>query len=165
MLDSIQHLIDALREELKQYGEMLALLDQQQEAVVLHAADDVLDTVATISSQKEVIQSTREQREECQHELARLLDQPDDTALSRLILRLPEAYRPLVQALLEENNALLVRVQQRARQNHILLTRSMELMQGFVNSFLPACHTPTYNGSGGVSTPPASASPLYEAVG
>jgi flagellar biosynthesis/type III secretory pathway chaperone len=165
MLDSVQSLIGALREELKQYGEMLALLDQQQDAVVVRTADDVLDTVATVSSQREVIQIARQQREECQRQLARRAGQPEDTALSRLIPLLPEAYRPLVQALLEENNQLLLRIQQRVRQNHILLTRSLELMQRFINTFLPTCHTATYNGSGEVSGSPISSSPLYEAVG
>ena len=60
---------------------------------------------------------------------------------------MPEAYRPLVSALVEENNQLLARVRQRARQNHILLSRSLELMEKFINSFC-ACSVPTYNETG-----------------
>ncbi len=54
-----------------------------------------------------------------------------------LIPLLPADYRPLVQALVDENNELLVRVRQRARQNHLLLSRSVELMQGLLNTLLP----------------------------
>ncbi len=42
-----------------------------------------------------------------------------------------------MQALVQENNELLVRVQQRARQNHLLLLRSLELMQKLINSLFP----------------------------
>jgi len=45
MIDALQTLIEALRDELKQYGEMLALLDQQQELVAGRAADELLHSV------------------------------------------------------------------------------------------------------------------------
>ena len=35
---------------------------------------------------------------------------------------------------MRENNELLVRVQQRARQNHLLLSRSVEMMQRFITA-------------------------------
>ena len=36
MTEKLQQLVDALREELQQYGEALALLDQQQELIKSH---------------------------------------------------------------------------------------------------------------------------------
>jgi flagellar biosynthesis/type III secretory pathway chaperone len=74
-------------------------------------------------------------------------------------------YRPLVQALVQENNELLVRVQQRARQNHLLLNHAVELMQHLINAMVPGASPKTYDDSGQV---PATALPLhslYEAVG
>ena len=55
-------------------------------------------------------------------------------AFADLIPLLPADYRPLLQALVEENNELLVRVRQRARQNHLMLRRSVELMQELLNT-------------------------------
>jgi hypothetical protein len=55
-------------------------------------------------------------------------------------------------------------VRQRARQNHVLLSRSVELMQQFINSFC-AVGVPTYNEMGTMTPPPALGRPLYEAVG
>ena len=52
---------------------------------------------------------------------------------AEIIPQLPEAYRPLIESLVDENNSLLQRVQQRARQNHLVLSRSVELMQDFLN--------------------------------
>ena len=70
-----------------------------------------------------------------------------------------------MKALVDENNELLVRVQQRARQNHLLLSRSVELMQGLLNSLLPGRETRVYNGQGGMDTHSAPPRLLYEAVG
>src|SRR5689334_25193181 len=130
MTESIQQLIVALREELQQYGEMLALLDRQQQLVVVRAGNEVFQSVGQIEAQATVIAGARVRREECRRQAAKKLGRSEDTPFTDLIPLLPAEYRPLVKALVDENNELLVRVQQRARQNHLLLSRSLELMQG-----------------------------------
>jgi flagellar biosynthesis/type III secretory pathway chaperone len=70
-----------------------------------------------------------------------------------------------VEALVRENNELLIRVQQRARQNHLLLSRSLELMQQFIHALVPASLPTTYDGAGQVSSAHRPNQPLYEAVG
>lgn len=164
MTELLQNFVESLREELKFYGELLALLDVQQEQVVRRLADDLLDTVSTIHCQGDVIQAARREREQRQRELARSLRLPDEARIADLLPLLPEACRPLVVALVEENNQLLARVQQRARQNHILLNRSVELMEQFINSFC-AIGAPLYNETGTRTPPAAPGRPLYEAVG
>ena len=78
---------------------------------------------------------------------------------------LPDDYRPLVRALVEENNELLMRVQQRARQNHVLLSRSVDLMQRFIATLIPSEKLTRYNEAGTVSTPGLPHRTMYEAVG
>ena len=61
-----------------------------------------------------------------------------------------------------------IRVQQRSRQNHLLLARTLELMQRFMNGLFLASTSPVsvYDGTGvlpGRAMVPAHA--LYEAVG
>jgi hypothetical protein len=165
MIPALDKLIAALREELTQYGEMLALLDQQQDCVVAHAADEVLLTVSTVNQQTAVVKQTREQRQLCQQELASVLSLPGEASFQQLIPRLPEDYRPLVQALVQENNELLARIQQRVRQNHILLSRSLDLMQRFMNTLFPGMRPPVYTSSGSILAPVFPQSPTYEAVG
>jgi flagellar biosynthesis/type III secretory pathway chaperone len=166
MTELIQNLIDCLREELKEYGEMLALLDQQQDMLVRRATQDLLENVAAIDAQGAAIQGARLEREQRRLRLSRYLALPDNAAFSLLNARLPAAYRPLVQALVQENNDLLRRVQQRARQNHLLLYRALELMQRLISSLAPATGTPVYNDAGALlapaGTPPQS---LYDAIG
>jgi flagellar biosynthesis/type III secretory pathway chaperone len=165
MIPAIDKLVNALREELTQYGEMLALLDQQQEFVVAHAADEVLHTVSAVNQQTALLKQAREYREQSQASLAGKFNLPSDTPFQQLIPFLPEDYRPLVKALVQENNELLVRIQQRARQNHILLSRSLDLMQRFMSTLFPGMRPPVYDCSGSLLAPVFPRSPTYEAVG
>ncbi len=164
MNELLQNFVESLREELRQYGEMLALLDVQQEQVVRRLADELSETVSAINAQGEVIQAARRERGQRQRDLSRALNQPDETFIALLIPVLPASYRPLVSALGDQNTQLLARVQQRARQNHILLSRSLELMGQFINSFC-AIGVPTYNDSGSMAPASAPGHVFYEAVG
>lgn len=165
MNELLQNLIEALREELKEYGEMLALLDQQQEKVMQRQAQDLLQCVAAINSQADTIAAARSEREQRQRHIALQFRLPESATFAALCPRLPAEYRPLVQALVQENNELLVRVQQRARQNHLLLSRVVELMQRFLGTLFPGMHPTTYNDAGHVlSAGPAQRS-IYDAVG
>ena len=159
----IDELIEALRNELEEYGELLALLDEQQEQIFSRQAEGLLETVGRINTQAAVLGRIRAERETVQRALAEAVGLGEGTLLNLLPL-LPEVYRPLVQALVRENNQLLIRVQQRARQNHLLLSRSVELMQRFLQSLTPGSTTTVYGGDGAVSSATAG-STFYEAVG
>jgi len=162
---AIPRLLEALRHELHQYGEMLALLDRQQEAVMLRAGDDVLQSVTSINDHLSQVAAARRGRESCQQEIATLLRQPAAVNFSDWLGLIPAKFQPAIEALVRENNELLIRVHQRARQNHLLLSRSMELMQRFLHALIPACQPTTYNGAGGVELATPQPQPLYEAVG
>ena len=62
MIDRIVTLINALREELGEYGEMLALLDRQQQQVIARAADEVFQSIGMIKAQGMAIQHARTRR-------------------------------------------------------------------------------------------------------
>ena len=164
MTDKIEELIIALREELQQYGEMLARLDDQQELVMKRSAEGVVQTVPLIQSQSSVLAQAREARIAVKRNLCGELRLEEDTSFIELIPKLPSDYRPLMEALVQENNELLLRVQQRARQNHILLTRTVESMQRVINSLTPQRNGPVYTDSGSVTASSSAAPVLYEAV-
>lgn len=164
MIKHLQSLIAALRHELQQYGEMLALLDQQQELIISRAAEELYQLVPRIETQGEAHRGPR-RAQVCRQTLAGALLRPAETTFQNLLGDLPPDYRPLVQALVEENNRLLARVQQRVRQNHLLLSRSVDMMQRLVNTLFPSRDPLVYNGYGRKTPPPAQPRPLYEAVG
>jgi len=165
MIEKIQNLIHALRDELQQYGEMLALLDQHQELVMRRATDELLPSVEDIQAQGAVIQEVRRRRAECQRLVSHELHLADGATFADLVPLLPEDYRPLLGALVQENNELLTRVQQRSRQNHLLLARTLEMMQRFMSTLFPGSASPVYNEMGSVLGRAVSMHSLYEAVG
>ncbi|GIX50647.1 MAG: hypothetical protein KatS3mg132_841 [Limisphaera sp.] len=166
MNEPLQQLIEALRHELQQYGEMLALLEQQQDSVLHRRSEDLLQTVGAIQAQARTLQHARDQREACRRRLAQELGLPESAPFAEILLRVPADYRPLLEALVQENNDLLVRVQQRARQNHLLLHRAVELMQRLLAAFLPASAPVTYGDNGQVPVGGSwSPSTLFNAVG
>ena len=152
---------------MKEYGELLALLDQQQGMIVQRASEDLLGCVARIEIESETLRELRAQRERLRGCLAIEMGCPPEAPFSEMLPRIPESYRGLVSALVDENNQLLFRVQQRTRQNHLLLTRSMDLMQRLIHSLAPdSAGSGTMYGANGVR--PGFALPrrgIYEAVG
>lgn len=165
MNEALEKLIQTLREELQQSGEMLARLDLQQEHVMRRTSEDLLQSTAEIEVQSKVMQSARQTRTECQTAVARALGLPDDALFADIIPQLPGQYRPLVVALVQENNESLGRIHQRSRQNHILLCRSLELMSRLLSSFMPGTHSPVYTDKMNVSSGAFPAHAMYQAIG
>lgn len=164
MNDLLHNLIEALREELKQYGEMLAMLEQQQQSVIQRQTETLLQNVAEVNAQASIIAAVRHEREQRRCHVARHLGLAENAAFTLIIPRLPQDYRPLVQALVNENNALLVRIQQRARQNHLLLSHALELMQQLINSIFPGGNPKTYDQTGRLPVSALPAHSIYEQV-
>lgn len=156
-------LINSLREELQHYGEMLAQLDQQQELIIQRATDRLVECSSGLDSQALVVEEARQRRGERQRELGRVLGLNAEAPVSEIVAALEEDYRPLLLALVEENNALLVRVRQRSRQNHLLLLRSLQFMNHLVSLLAPR-GTTTYTGSGTLHGPPPRIHSIYEAM-
>lgn len=164
MTEFLEKLIAALREELQQYGEMLARLDDQQALVMRRSAAALLESAPQVQAQSAILTQAREVRFAAMKALCTVLRLAPDTAFKDLLPNLPADYRPLLEALVQENNELLQRIHQRARQNHILLSRTVDSMQHVINSL--GIHRPTavYDDSGTVFNPPPARPALYEAV-
>lgn len=166
MNEKLNRLIDALREELQQYGAMLSLFERQQDELVRRDTDQILATAAELHSQGATIRGAREQRVHRYVELAESLSVPPDGRFSALLEALPANRRAQVQALMDENNRLLKRIQQVARQNHLVLKHSLDHLTHFIHTLMGAQHqTMVYDGVGGLACPSASGLSLYEAVG
>lgn len=165
MNELLQNLIESLREELKQYGEMLALLDQQQTLVISRRGADLVDSVAEVEAQAESIRLARCEREQRFRDLARVCNLAEASGFRGLVPCLPKEYQPLVGALVEENNELLHRIQKRARQNHLLMSRAVELMKRFINTLIPGTHPTTYTQAGSLPDNPPPPNSFYQAVG
>lgn len=148
MKEQMENLIQGLREELIQYGEMLTLLEEQQEMIVNRSADGLIQNLTAIHSQMAEIAKVRDKRDEDCHNLASELEQDGNISFRDLIPFLPREYQSLTQALLDEVNGLLQKANQRMRQNHLLLSRSLDFMQQLIQSLFPTQAGQTYDQSG-----------------
>lgn len=164
MNELISHLIESLREELTQYGEMLALLDHQQNLVMHRQSNDLLQSVTNVNGQIEIINAARRERDQRRIRLARALNLNGEAGFGSIVPLLPLDYQGLIKELVQENNELLVRVKQRARQNHAMLSRATELMQQFLNALSPAPVAATYNITGVVAGERVPQHSMLEAI-
>ena len=160
---TLDKLIESLRNELQQYGEMLALLEQQQELVLQQRTDDILQSLSAVDVQSAAIEAARANRQLAQRNLSERLERSRESTFAQLIPLISEPYRPLVTALVQENNELLLRVRQRAQQSHLLLTRSLEKMQRFITNLPSETTLLTRREQSRVAVVEPE-SPLYEAI-
>jgi len=133
MTQELQQLLAALREELKHYGELLALLEQQRNTVNGSAPDRTFYATAAIQRQAEATLQARRTTEARRRTLARELRQDESATVLQLAPLVPPQFRPLLQSLIEENNTLFQSVQWSARENHVLLSRSVASMEEFLD--------------------------------
>ncbi|SPE61356.1 hypothetical protein SBV1_660018 [Verrucomicrobia bacterium] len=119
----LNDLIEALREELRQYGEMLARFDDQVEDVSRNASAAALDGAALLHDQSMAIEKARRRREEAQRELAGQLRLAKQGSLTEVVPWLPQKYQPLMRALVEECHRLPQAIERRIRQNRQLTAK------------------------------------------
>ncbi len=115
MNEALEKLIQALREELQQYGEMLARLDQQQEHVTRRASEDLLQSTSEIELHSQTMKQARQVRTDCQATVARELGLESDATFAEIIPKLHGC-----NATIGANNLLLFRCQsvERSRRGH-----------------------------------------------
>jgi flagellar biosynthesis/type III secretory pathway chaperone len=141
-------LVELLRAELEEYGGLLALLDDQQAAIVARSPDRVLEINTAINDQMRMIQARRESREDFVRELTCDLKQLPSSTLRDLILFFRKPVQPLVEAMIDEINSLVTRARRRAQQNQMLLARSIEVMQEVLHRLNPETMHKVYGADG-----------------
>lgn len=114
----LQQLIEALRQELQQCGEMLAQLDEPSRPALT-------DPTGAAGS-ADALLAARETREFTRQQLAWAAQKPQAASIAELIPFLPPDHRPLIDALVEENEALWRRLYERLREDWTWLHRARE---------------------------------------
>ena len=166
MNEELNKLIAALREELTQYGEVLALMQEQQDLIINRAANDLLVNLNAVNEQMERVAHIRNHRDTCRQQLVAALGGTSETTFRQMTELLPPEVQPLLDALVQEINQMLQNIQRWLRQNHILLKRSLDLMQTIMKNMFPSASAAagTYGRSGQVSPVNPPPSSLYEGI-
>jgi len=141
-------LVELLRSELAEYGGLLSLLDDQQNAIVARTPDRVLEINTSINDQMRTIQMKREARENFVSNLAIKLNEPPQSTLREMLRYFRKPIQPLLEALIDEINSLVTRARRRAQQNQMLLARSIEVMQEVLQRLNPETMHKVYGADG-----------------
>ena len=164
MKEHLDKLVGNLREELIQYGELLSLLEQQQEMIVNRSADGLMQNLTSIHAQMAEIAKARSCREQCREDAPELHGLDGELPIKEMYSSFPVEYQSLVQALVDEVNELLIKANQRLRQNHLLLSRSLEFMQKLIQSLFPTQAGQTYDQSGHIGAAYVPQRTTYETL-
>lgn len=155
-----QTIADHLRAELEEYGELLRLFEAQQRSLFDRAPTEVLRFANEIEAQALRLSESRTQREIAVAELAIANGRPSTSSLRSLLPLIEVDARPLLEALINQVNALLHRVRRTSRHNRTFLTRVIELHETALHDVRPHAFTRTYSPAGRVSVAAAPAASL-----
>jgi flagellar biosynthesis/type III secretory pathway chaperone len=160
-----KYLADCLRSELADYGGLLHLFEAQQRALFDLKATVVLQLADDIENHARALAESRTVREQAVAAFAVEHAQPANASLRSLLPFIESDARPLIEALINEVNALLHRVRRTSRHNHTLLARAVESHQETLSALRPHSFTKTYSPGGRVSVATAPAAMTLRAAG
>jgi flagellar biosynthesis/type III secretory pathway chaperone len=159
-------LVDLLRDELQEYGGLFNLLGRQQDQIIERKPDAILVLNDEIDAQTQIVAELRTRREDMVADLHARADAAGTVTLRSLLPHFSADVQPLLEALMTDINHMLRRNRQKARQNHLLLARAMELTEQTLRVLQPENFTRTYRRTGQVATPrPAVVASRYSGVG
>lgn len=159
-------LVAILREELQEYGGLFNLLNQQQEGIIKRRPDDVLAINGEIEEQTRIVERLRNRHVEIVADFNERAGGEPPGTLRRVLPRFPDNVRPLLEALMTDVNHMVRRNRQKARQNHLLLSRSMKLTEQTLRVLQPENFTRTVKRTGKVAVAGRNKSvPRYHQIG
>lgn len=150
-LDQWEEVVESLRAELQEYGGLLSLLDEQRRSIVGRDTESLLDRNGEIGLQLKKTHLMRLDREHLSESLARELGLVDIHKLSDMLPFVPEPALPLLRELVDRVNDLLEKIQRKAGQNRMLLSRACEITEEIMRTLQPQSLTKTYNEKGNLS--------------
>lgn len=151
MSTSWEFIAECLRNELQEYGALLSLFEDQQANLLRRDATAVLNLATAIEEHVQVTQNSRERREHAIREFAARHSQASSASLRQLLPFFPAEVQPLLQALIDEINHLIHRIRRGARQNQMLLSRTVEAHDDALRALRPDLYPKTYSRRGSVS--------------
>lgn len=151
MSTSWEYITECLRNELQDYGALLGLFEEQQANLLRRDATAVLNLATAIEERVQATQFSRARREQAILHFAAENSRPASASLRQLLPYFPAEVQPLLQALIDEINHLIHRIRRGARQNQMLLSRTVEAHEDALRSLRPDLYPKTYSRRGSVA--------------
>lgn len=143
-------LVELLREEVQEYGGLYNLLDRQQNEIFNRDPDLVMEINIEVEVHMKQMDTLRQKRESMVREMAIRCQCDQEWTLKELLPGFPVFVRPLLEALMDEVNSMVRRTRQKARQNYLLLSRTMEIAHEALRRSEPSNYSKTYSRKGQV---------------
>jgi len=143
-------LVELLREEVQEYGGLYNLLDRQQNEIFNRDPDLVMKINIEVEVHMKQMDTLRQKRESMVREMAIRCQCDQEWTLRELLPGFPVFVRPLLEALIDEVNSMVRRTRQKARQNYLLLSRTMEIAHEALRRSEPSNYSKTYSRKGQV---------------
>jgi len=147
------NITECLRRELAEYGCLLRLFEDQQNALFAREANTVL------------LHESRRTREEAVATFAVSHGQPVSATLRSLIPLFAAEVQPLLEALVSEINVLIHRVRRVSRHTHTLLARTVDIHQQMLRTLQPDSFLQTYAPNGRAALTTTRSAPALQAAG
>ena len=136
--DNWESLAEMLRREIEGYGRLFHLLEEQRESLLKNNLSDLIETNCRMEAHTDDLDRLRKEREGLVSSLSRkleLLEGPP--TVKRLLGQSPEDTQPLFEELLREVNRLIAESRRKLERNQMLLHRSRDIGQTFLNMLSP----------------------------
>ncbi len=159
------NITECLRRELAEYGCLLRLFEDQQNALFAREANTVLRLSTEIEQQVRFLHESRRTREEAVATFAVSHGQPVSATLRSLIPLFAAEVQPLLEALVSEINVLIHRVRRVSRHTHTLLARTVDIHQQMLRTLQPDSFLQTYAPNGRAALTTTRSAPALQAAG
>ena len=143
-------LLELLRHELQEYGGLHNLLERQQKEIFERVPEAVLITNEEIEAYTGAMGELRKEREAMVDQIGQSCGCEPNLALRKMLPHFPSFIHPLLEALMDEINQMVTRTRRKARQNFLLLSRTMEITQETLRAMQPDNYSKTYSKKGRV---------------
>ncbi|MDP0499597.1 MAG: flagellar export chaperone FlgN [Verrucomicrobiota bacterium JB022] len=143
-----QPLAAALRDEAQEYAWLLSLLEQQQKGILEQNYAEFPELTHSIEEQLRTTAEKRGSRESLAQQLRRQLGMDERAPLREIVQLVQGPAHGMFDELLKELRSLTERLQNRSRQNKLLLARANELSRELLSYLQPTQSQTTYNQRG-----------------
>ncbi|MEI6590283.1 MAG: flagellar export chaperone FlgN [Verrucomicrobiota bacterium] len=165
MTKSWQSIVECLREEISEYGQLLNLFAAQQDLIFKRKPNEVLELSSKIHAQVEILETRRSEREAKVRDFAISHGLDADSTLRSMVQYFDAEARPLLVALIADVNLLIHRVRRSLRLNHRLLSCMVDSHQAVLKRVQPDSFNTTYSAMGRVTSSAVRSEPRFVLAG
>ena len=159
-----EELLQLLRDELREYGGLIGLLNAQQQSILNRRSESLMELNQSVQTQMEASQILMKKRQGFVLSLAESFGEPNSSSLSEIVSHFPDVTQPMFLSIIEEINSLISQVRRKVEQNQRLLNRLTEVTDQILLMADPSGSTKTYDSKGNLNRLSSDRSSLNESA-